>query len=503
MIPSLPPLSLSLAVAAVAAVMLIPLFASPQVARLPSLSVRAGSPIIAHPRFAHARPALRYGTDGPTPLPPHRCFTDNNCIFNASRPYCIGLQTFQRVAALAMCKPGRFQSSSCRCKSIPLCSSSKMCNPGYRCVRSRLLRGKATCMHCNYRNALSPDIAAEYFDPVETDEKLDKPNCTPTPTPSQSDENGQALSARVHDGYTMDRCMDGFGPCIQPRLCVLWNNSNYECTKDQGQDDRRTCTCSLPPVPPTESKQHSVGQPTCTSSDDCLPGDRCVQVVKGSRENMHTKCVSCSYYSASINMISLDSGDYNCDKALLLSPTPVATAPPTKNDNRRPSSTSSQDGRDAIATPDVEDTDDDLVNNEEDTGDESADASDPPDDEVCVAADALAHLPVSQLVYGAQHRRASVLCDMHGSCATPGHMVTLYGRPMTMRTYCDTAAIRASGATRGCVRRVMLVNSVRMGGSRRIRVTSRTSGMQFTALAARYGTAMEERVLAGLIRLGV
>lgn len=114
-------------------------------------------------------------------------------------------------------------------------------------------------------------------------------------------------------------------------------------------------------------------------------------------------------------------------------------------------------------------------------------------DAVCIAANMLTSFRADELVYDV-HMRAQVLCDVSGSCATAGHMVVYKGETMMMESYCGL-----SGVT--CTKHATVVNSPRM--KRRLRVGSRTEGLEFTALAARFRTKMEERLLSGLVRMGV
>lgn len=111
----------------------------------------------------------------------------------------------------------------------------------------------------------------------------------------------------------------------------------------------------------------------------------------------------------------------------------------------------------------------------------------------CVAVDALAHLPHDGLVFRA-HRRASVLCDAYGSCATPGHIVVYRDAPMSMATYCAREDV-------SCRRRVKLVNSPRM--KRGVRISSFSAHLQFTALAAAGQTQLEETFLTLAVSLGL
>lgn len=111
---------------------------------------------------------------------------------------------------------------------------------------------------------------------------------------------------------------------------------------------------------------------------------------------------------------------------------------------------------------------------------------------VCVDAKALEEAGVD-LVYK-DHQRGSVLCDQNGSCATPGHLVSWNGRPMMMKRYCaDIVNVL-------CNRRVMWVNSIRF--RRKVVVSSKTIGLEYTALAARYESSMEELMLRAVVRLG-
>lgn len=90
--------------------------------------------------------------------------------------------------------------------------------------------------------------------------------------------------------------------------------------------------------------------------------------------------------------------------------------------------------------------------------------------------------------------RAPVLCDVHESCATDGHMVVYKGVPFTMKSYCELDGV-------SCRRGVSWVNSLEY--VRRLRVPSRTEGLQFTTLASRFGSRLEEKFLSTLVHLGI
>lgn len=112
---------------------------------------------------------------------------------------------------------------------------------------------------------------------------------------------------------------------------------------------------------------------------------------------------------------------------------------------------------------------------------------------VCVSTIHLKHMKSSDLVFS-EHRRAFVLCDSHGSCATPGHIVVYKSHAMTMRRYCKMMS-------EPCRQRVMLVNSPRMQYG--LRVDSLTEGLEFTPLAAKYESTLEETVLKLLVHIGM
>lgn len=109
---------------------------------------------------------------------------------------------------------------------------------------------------------------------------------------------------------------------------------------------------------------------------------------------------------------------------------------------------------------------------------------------VCIDAKALSAFAMSELIYEDGHKRAAVLCDSQENCATPGHVVVHHGRAVMMRTYCESV---------GCRKRVIEVNSPKMKYG--LRVKSKSEHLQYTTLAARFETRMEERVLAVVARV--
>ena len=113
------------------------------------------------------------------------------------------------------------------------------------------------------------------------------------------------------------------------------------------------------------------------------------------------------------------------------------------------------------------------------------------EDAVCIASHSLGHISREELVFE-KDTIAHVLCDLNGSCATPGHMVRYKGRGMMMKSYCQLTS---------CVRKVMKVNSPRY--RRGLTVPSHSDDLVFTALAARFQSRAEEGVLSAAVRIGL
>lgn len=154
------------------------------------------------------------------------------------------------------------------------------------------------------------------------------------------------------------------------------------------------------------------------------------------------------------------------------------------------------DGEDGEASPDASSADDepspspDLLTATPTPPSSGSDTGDV-DGNTCIDAQALAHLPESSLAW-TKHAWATVLCDAEGSCATEGHIVQFEGVAMRMASYCEG---------RGCVEKRMLVNSPKY--ARGMRLLSRTQGLTYTAFAARYGTKVEEVLIAVALRAGL
>ncbi|KAI0557333.1 hypothetical protein FGB62_317g03 [Gracilaria domingensis] len=110
--------------------------------------------------------------------------------------------------------------------------------------------------------------------------------------------------------------------------------------------------------------------------------------------------------------------------------------------------------------------------------------------DVCISAHHLTELNADEVLYS-RNRWARVLCDEHSNCATPGHIVTYDGTAMMMRRYCELA---------GCTEKTHRVNSLKYVRGKLLK--SNSDGLLFTSLAARYGSRMEEAILAFAVRVG-
>lgn len=110
---------------------------------------------------------------------------------------------------------------------------------------------------------------------------------------------------------------------------------------------------------------------------------------------------------------------------------------------------------------------------------------------VCIASKHLRHMPPELLLYK-NHYLSHVLCDCNGSCATPGHIVVYKGQSMMMSSYCSQVK---------CQQGVMHVNSLRYRS--KLRISSKTKDLEFSAFAARRGTRVEETFLNAIVRLGL
>lgn len=333
----------------------------------------------------------------------------------------------------------RAEAPSCLCVAdqLTLCkygdadNDEKSCPAGERCVKYT-------------NNNLDFCMSCETAKISNTNESFQVPNgdavtCNIPFDPPSSVGNRIAGGSETGEGRNFDPCTT-LGYCKSPRSCVTISESNIAYTCNGATD----CRC-----------RDLTNAFVCTSQDECSDDrERCGRHFS-QNEAYRGQCTS-------LNVINTDPDYFEI-----------------RESQREKTDSGSAFSGDRSSGP----------GNSSNTP--SQVPGDPDNGTVCIDASLLTHLDASQLIFGA-HRRASVLCDGHGSCATPGHMVQYAKSVMSMSTYCETRAV--------CSKRVAWVNSPKF--QRRLRIQSHTRGLSFTPLAARYETVLEERGLQLLVALG-
>lgn len=284
----------------------------------------------------------------------------------------------------------------------------------------------------------------------------------------------ESSESQTPQGYTFDPCRF-HKDCTGKRLCIS-GNFEYSCSGAE------QCFCFI------EYLQ------ICGDCDDCefRHAETCVKSPDDDDQQ--------GYCASNYTVYEGIFDEVGCDSYPDRTPTPVAEDKPEDEDSPSRLNASvpiPKPQPDTSADNDKDDGDDgeddkaDKPSSSQNSSAGSENQKSAPSD-ACIDAALLSHLPATQHVFR-EHRTARVLCDHSGSCATPGHMVVFQGVPMSMRAYCGRLA-------HACASRVMQVNSPKF--SRTLRIASRSAGLQFTALAARFETALEERALAFAIRIG-
>lgn len=383
-------------------------------------------------------------------------FSGASCTLNSE---CVAprrcTHMFDEEPAWGRCA-GRKRNCECTFPFPQACTRSKDCDRGEKCLREA---GSLARPFCHSQRS------------EDRGDLLRLSQETPKPTNPFS------------NGFAYDACKNARG-CADGYLCV--HASERSDDGDECDGSRAGCVCKRSGDPNSGA---------CNLTADCDDGEMCVEfwgAVPVRRECRSRRWLRNNRDVARMapeELVGAPSDELEPDMSI--APTPeesgeedgdvdaMATSPPAS-----PSTSGF-----ALQTPGA------TASASESPDSSSANLEESPEEEVCVDARALAHLPSHALVFGAAHRRSAVLCDAAGACATPGHLVVFKGEAMLMRRYC---ALAASG---GCSRRVMLVNSPRM--RRGLRVASKTGGLEFTALAARFGSAAEEVALRVLVRAGM
>lgn len=267
----------------------------------------------------------------------------------------------------------------------------------------------------------------------------------------------------VPEGYTFDPCRY-HEHCIEPRLCVTGDLSG-PCNGIEG------CFCLREEIS------------ICKTCSECseYPSETCAVSKDSDSELDEGICLSSYTIWARLTI------EFGCNSFPEL-PTGEPTSEPEEYEESGDTGEESENsGKGDV--PLVQGQDDkpgDIKS--EDTKEKEKESSGQ-----CIDANLLQHLAIPQRVYK-EHVRALVLCDPEGSCATPGHMVVYKGDVTMMSDYC-------ARRRKSCVSRTLLVNSPRF--RKALRVPSRTDGLEFTALAARFESRVEAQALSFAIRLGL
>lgn len=322
--------------------------------------------------------------------------------------------------------------SNCKCKPLvnPECSSNEDCTEGEQCVTAVDASFKPFCQ--------SKTASIPYFFQI-SDSRLEKV-ADPTPIPSGS-------SYRLIG----DPCLTS-DDCEYPRQCYHHLDtplaspspgSQTRCDKSGGK--LRNCICNS--AFGTEGRNCTTtadckdNREICTLYEDQVPGGKIQRV-----------CMSRLAFDADTDSGMQQRIEFGPPQSIQPSPSPSNT-------------------------PEI---------------DESPEAKPTDEPAPCIDVKLLKNYRQSDLVYR-KHLRSAVLCDEHGSCATPGHMVVYDNTPMSMKSYCAKHA--------RCSKRTAWVNNPRMMKTG-IRVWSETTGLEMTVFSARYESWAEETILRQIIRLG-
>lgn len=335
-------------------------------------------------------------------------------------------------------------TTNCVCFQPVTCESSGECDKRERCFR--LSDGNTTCATCRL------DVSVAVF----------------------IDEDPETCEGVWPGGYNGDRCTFFYRECAPGRECrELYTNGWGFCSFSTAE-----CFC----YEPSEFLE------ICDSSSECILGEQCAQYPSSK-----PGCLSCHRVAVDDDLTAVNENDDDGAKCNLTEPNPSPLSPEPEMSARPPGQVPLPPDVTITPEPDVFDR----------TSPSPSQASSPPlfqsptsnataSPAPCVAARDLEHLPPSALVFP-RHLRASVLCDPHDSCATPGHIVIYKNIPMMMASYC--------ARVRPCQQRVMQVNSPRFRVA--MRITSRTSDLCYTPHAARYETRLEELAIRALVSIGL
>ncbi|KAI0560138.1 hypothetical protein FGB62_124g021 [Gracilaria domingensis] len=268
------------------------------------------------------------------------------------------------------------------------------------------------------------------------------------PEEPSSPGNDNTISTSTGDKLNFETCSTT-SECAGDRICLVFVDEGVSECAGEGE-----CFCA------------SLEPPICTSDNDCDVGERC---------DVHPELFSGEVCVANKVQFGSDSDPV---------PTPTSTGPPETPSGEISSTPSIDDecesngdcGPNRICV-EIDGTARCLMEVE--------------NTDVCISSHHLTALSPEEVMYP-KNRLARVLCDENNSCATPGHIVKYEDKPMMMRRYCELVE---------CSEKVHQVNSPRYVRGKLLK--SNSGGLMFTALAARYGSGLEEAVLAFALRFGV
>lgn len=349
------------------------------------------------------------------------------------------------------------------------CESEDDCRTGESCVRVPDARQEAQCY------STEEFLKSPYYTDVSSND-----NRTPVALPT--------------GGWLTDLCKEN-SDCQQDkfeRKCQHFAEEFGTC------DGRDICIC----------RRADGMEPVCESTNDCGAGETCAIVVD-SKRTVNATCISTEVLRLeffSLIYVEVNSGKRRPLSSPSMSATPSvspsASASATNTPSLSPSPSTSPSGSvtpslspslstSPSATASVSTSASaSLSGTVEPEGDDDSEITES-GDPICIDVAALKDLDDSELVFPTA-RRAAVLCDENGSCATAGHMVVWNRRAMMMKTYCELHA--------RCVRRIRYVNSPRM--RRNLRIASNSHDLSFTSFAARFATRLEERFLVNVVHFG-
>ena len=354
-------------------------------------------------------------------------------------------------------------SSTCMCHMATTrgyrCKRSSNCDKDYRCA-SFLSQENNYCVSCTIERDQIPHITGFTDNASVKCKKFQE---------ADTDRLGFNFDVCENDSDCADKSLCAEYPVFatEPYKYCVGNDTMTSCGVYEAmalfQRCKGTSDSGLPCVcrhPPNDSILYG-----CGSSLECPSGERCMLTKEDGR--VDGLCMSCDPPALPIFELfePADDGMGKCgDGPIEPTPDPIEPTPQPIEPTPEPIEPT------PIVYPQPS-----------------------PTPAPCVAVHALTEFQPHQLVFE-NHIRASVLCDEHNNCATPGHIVVFKNQAMMMGTYCS----KIDG---GCKKRVMDVNSPRI--ARGLRVQSFSTDLQYTAFSARYESVAEEYILSMIIRAGI